>query len=199
MSRTLTRTGGITLGLLALVPTAALAHTGVGPTHGFAHGFAHPLLGLDHLLAMVAVGLWGAQRGGRAVWALPAAFVGAMIVGGAIGVAGLPLPAVEAGIVASVLLLGAAIALAARPALPLAAAVVALFALFHGHAHGTEMPAAVSGVFYGAGFASATALLHAAGIAFVVGLRRVLGAERHAWVRVAGAAIACAGIVLWVA
>lgn len=199
MFRTLTRTWGATLGLLALMPSAALAHTGVGPTHGFVHGFVHPLLGFDHLLAMVAVGLWAAQRGGRAVWALPAAFVGAMIVGGAIGVSGLQIPAVEAGILASVLLLGAAIAIAASPALPLATGVVAIFALFHGHAHGTEMPVAVSGLFYGAGFAAATALLHAAGVALVLSVRHLLGTERQAWLRFAGAAIACAGVVLWVA
>src|SRR5579883_978366 len=139
------------LALLALVPVLASAHPGHG-THGFASGFSHPLLGLDHILAMVAVGLWAAQLGGRSLWAVPATFVGVMSVGGMLGLLGVPLPMVEAGILASVLILGLFIATAVR--LPLAASMllVGAFALFHGHAHGTEIPATASGLTYGLGF-----------------------------------------------
>ncbi len=188
---------GLVLGLLALLPTAAFAHTGVGPTHGLLHGFTHPLFGWDHLLAMFAVGLWAAQRGDRSVWLLPAVFVGTMVVGGLLGVVGVPVPGVEAGILASVLVLGGLIALAARFPLALGVAAVALFALFHGHAHGTEMPAAVSGVAYGLGFAAATALLHATGILVVLAAQATIGERRHTWLRIAGASISAAGLALW--
>ena len=187
----------LALVMLLLVPTAASAHTGAGPTHGLLHGLTHPLFGMDHLLAMVAVGLWAAQRGGRAVWALPAAFVATMVVGGVLGAAGVGLPGVEAGILLSVLVLGALVAAAARLPIPTSVAAVALFALFHGHAHGAEMPHSTSGLFYGIGFVVATALLHATGIAVVVALQ---GAriERHpALVRLAGVSISVAGAALW--
>ena len=157
------------LGALALfAPTVAWAHTGVGPTDGLIHGLAHPVLGADHLLAMVAVGVWATQLGGRAILALPAAFVATMAIGAVAGAAGLGLPGVEAGILLSVLALGALAAAATRLPIVLAMAVVAIFALFHGHAHGTEMPATIAGWAYGMGFVTATAALHAAGIGLVL-------------------------------
>jgi urease accessory protein len=180
-------------GLLAAAMTAAapaFAHTGVGPAAGFGRGFMHPLGGIDHLAAMIAVGLWAAQQGKRALWSVPLAFVAMMALGGAIGMAGVSLPFVEQGIAASALVLGVLIAAAAR--LPLAAGVllVAAFAVFHGHAHGAEMPATASGLAYGAGFIAATALLHAVGAALGVVLRK-LGRPRV--LRLAGAAVVFCG------
>lgn len=184
------------LAALAFAPMLAQAHPGHGATNSFASGFGHPLFGLDHVLAMVAVGLWAAQMGGRSLWAVPATFVGVMTVGGALGMAGLPLPMVETGILVSVLVLGLLIAAAAR--LPLAASmvVVGLFALFHGHAHGTEIPMAASGLTYAAGFVLATAGLHACGIGLGLLTQKRLSAPA---LRYAGAAIALAGVCLWVA
>lgn len=189
-------TGFASLFLLVLYPGTAWAHVGVGATHGLANGFVHPIMGWDHLLAMVAVGLWAAQRGGRAVWLLPAAFVGTMAFGGVLGAIGLAFPGVEAGILASVLVLGVLVAAAARFPLGIAVAVVALSALFHGHAHGAEMPQAVSGLSYGLGFCAATALLHATGVMIPVSLRRLIGERQVPWVRFAGAGICAAGLVL---
>lgn len=122
-----------------LTPTLAFAHTGVGDTHGVVHGFMHPVTGLDHILAMVTVGILAWQLGGRALWALPTAFVAAMMVGGALGVAGVDVPFVELGIALSVVVLGAAVALGVRAPLAFAIGLVGFFAIFHGHAHGTEM------------------------------------------------------------
>lgn len=170
----------------------ALAHTGHGDTSGFVHGFSHPLGGLDHVLAMVAVGLYAALLGGRALWLVPAAFVAAMALGGAAGAAGYPLPYTEAGIALSVLMLGGVIGL--RLNLPTlgAMALAGLFAIFHGHAHGSEMPADVSGLTYAAGFLLATALLHIAGVA--VGFVSARATPRIA--QITGGAMALAGIVL---
>ncbi len=179
------------------VPAAAQAHTFGAHDAGFVHGFSHPLGGLDHLLAMVAVGLWAAQRGGRALWALPAAFVGAMIGGGLLGMAGIEFPAVELGIALSVVALGGLIALQSR--LPLLASVgmVALFALFHGHAHGVEMPEAAAPLLYGAGFALATALLHGAGVGAALSLRGLAqGRVGAALLRGVGALIGLGGVAL---
>lgn len=176
---------------LLLIATPALAHTGHG-TDGFAEGIVHPLGGLDHLLAMVAVGLWAVQMGGRALWLLPLSFIASMVAGGALGSAGIELPALEGGIAASVVLLGLAIAGAARLPLPGAALAVGLFALWHGTAHGAEMPADADALRYALGFVMATALLHAAGIAVADGVR-----QRRGMVRGLGAAIAATG--LWLA
>ncbi len=134
------------------LPTIASAHPGHDGTPGFIHGFLHPLGGLDHILAMVAVGLFAARLGGRALWLVPASFVVTMAAAGVAGMAGFALPYVEAGIALSLLVLGAAIAL--ETTMPVAAAMglVALFAVFHGHAHGAEMPETMSGLTYGAGF-----------------------------------------------
>jgi urease accessory protein len=160
---------------------------------GFAAGILHPLSGLDHLLAMLAVGIWAAQLGGRAVWAVPAAFVGAMLAGGLLAIAGIALPLVEPGILGSVMLFGLLIATAARVPTALGMAIVGLFALFHGHAHGTELPQAANPALYAAGFVIATATLHAAGLALAFLTARV--APKMA-VRVAGGAIAATGVAL---
>jgi urease accessory protein len=179
---------------VALSPALAQAHHLPGENNGFTAGFSHPFLGWDHMLAMIAVGLWAAQLGGRARWAVPASFVSVMALGGILGMAGAPLPGVEAGIMASVLVLGLLTAMMAR--LPLAAAMtlVGVFALCHGHAHGTEIPAAASGMLYGTGFICATAALHGVGIgiATLAGKRMSLPL-----VRIAGAAICVAGVCLW--
>lgn len=188
--------GGGALALVALAPAIAFAHPAGGAGHGFGSGFAHPFLGLDHLLAMIAVGIWAGQRGDKALWVLPAAFITAMGVGGALAFFGVGLPGVEAGILASVLVLGALIAGSARLPLLAAASFVAVFALFHGHAHGTEMPQTLSGFSYGAGVSTATALLHVAGVAFPAALHQWSGVQRQAWVRLAGVAIGIGGAAL---
>jgi urease accessory protein len=182
-----------TVALAALAPTLAFAHPGHVESVGLAHGFLHPVSGLDHVLAMVAVGVLAAQLGGRALWALPVAFVSMMAVGGAIGMAGTAMPFTEAAIALSIVALGAAIAFGMRLPLVATMAAVGLFAIFHGHAHGAEMPETASGLAYGAGFVLATALLHLTGI----GLGLALGRPAFAAVtRVAGGATAVAGLAL---
>ncbi|MBP7001269.1 HupE/UreJ family protein [Amaricoccus sp.] len=178
--------------LSALLPAAAFAHAGAG-AHGapFVSGLLHPLLGADHLLAMVAVGLLAGLAGARAVWAWPASFVGAMILGGALGYRGVPLPLVEPAILASVVVLGVAVALALRPPLGVACAVIGLFGVAHGYAHGLEGPA-LGGMAYGAGFVGATAALHLAGVAVGLGA----GARLPVVARALGAATAAAGLAL---
>lgn len=191
------RTFGLAAGMLLVTASPLLAHTGIGPAHGMVHGLAHPLGGWDHLLAMVAVGLLAAQRGGRATWLLPLSFVVGMLAGGALGVSGIAVPGVEAGVVLSVILLGAMVAASARLPLAASALLVALLAVTHGHAHGTEMPAAVSAASYAIGFTLATALLHAAGAAAVITARALAGQARGAVsVRLAGSAIGAAGALL---
>jgi len=177
---------------LALV-TPALAHEGGGVVGGFASGFTHPLLGWDHLVAMVAVGLWGAFLGVPAVWILPVVFPMVMAFGGALGVLEVPLPAVETGIAASAAVLGAMVALAVRPPLWVAAVIVGTFAIFHGHAHGTELPQAANALAYSLGFVIATGLLHLTGITLGLLVRWPAGAVA---VRLGGAAIALAGVAL---
>jgi urease accessory protein len=147
---------------LVLIPSAAFAHP--GDAHGFATGFAHPFGGYDHLMAMIAVGLFAWQLGGRALWLVPATFVTIMAAGGALGIAGVAIPGVEIGIAASVVVLAGVVALRMKTPVVLAMALVGVFAVFHGHAHGSEMPLDASGAFYAGGFLAATALLHAAGI-----------------------------------
>lgn len=143
----------------------ALAHTGAEAGSGFATGFLHPLGGLDHVLAMLAVGMWGAQLGAPAIWALPIAFPLVMSFGGVAGILQAPMPAVEPGIALSVIVLGACIALDRRPPLWAAALLVSVFAIFHGYAHGTELPSQAGAVAYSAGFVLATGAIHLAGIA----------------------------------
>jgi urease accessory protein len=172
-----------------------LLHPQAGSAAGFLAGLQHPVSGLDHVVAMIAVGLWGAQLGAPAVWLLPVAFPMAMALGGFLGLVGVPLPGVELGIAASAVALGAMVALELRPPLWIAAGMVGVFAVFHGHAHGTELPAGASGLLYSAGFVVATGLLHAVGIA--LGLAHRWHAGRTA-LRVAGGAIAAAGVAFLV-
>jgi len=179
---------------LVLVGSPALAHTG-GVAGGFLGGFAHPVFGPDHVVAMVAVGLWGAFLGAPAIWLLPVVFPLVMAFGGVVGILGVPIPAVETGIATSAVVLGLMVALAARPPLWVAAVLVGAFAIFHGHAHGAELPAGADAVAYSLGFVIATGLLHLAGVAF--GLTAGWPAGRIA-VRTAGAAIALAGIAFLV-
>ncbi len=176
----------------ALVSTAASAHVGVHDANSFVAGLAHPLSGLDHMAVMVAVGLWAALKGGRALWAWPAAFVGVMLLGGALGMMQVAMPFVEPGILASVVVLGLLVAVAADLPVGLGAAVIGLFALFHGHAHGAEVPGTDGGLLYMAGFAATTALLHGIGIAAGVGL----GQRFRSFARVGGLACVALGVGL---
>ncbi|RUV17925.1 HupE/UreJ family protein [Mesorhizobium sp. M7A.F.Ca.MR.245.00.0.0] len=178
--------------LLLAAAMPAYAHVGIGTASSFTAGFMHPLSGLDHMTVMVAVGLWAALKGGKALLAWPAAFVGVMLVGGALGMLHMPLPFVEPGILASVVTLGLLVALAIDLPVSAGVAIIGLFALFHGHAHGTEVPENAGGLEYMAGFAIATLLLHAAGIAAGLGL----GIRFRGLARAAGAACAAIGIGL---
>ncbi len=190
------KTFGPLLFIAALfIPAAASAHPGLpGHTHGFANGFAHPLSGLDHLLAMTAVGLWAAQRGGRALWMVPLAFISVMAFGGALGMAGWgQIPLIDQAIAASVLVLGIFLAVAARLSMGASILVIGLFALFHGYAHGAEMPATASGLLYGLGFVLATATLHLFGIGLGLAAQKTNAMKA---VRCAGVAIAACGVYL---
>ncbi len=187
--------GTIVFLLLLLRAQSAFAHTGQGEAAGLLTGFRHPLAGLDHVLAMVAVGLWGAQLGSPGIWLLPVAFPMVMAMGGMLGLMGVPLPGIEYGIAASAILLGAAVMFEVRPPLAVAAILVGFFAIFHGHAHGTELPPGQNALLYSMGFVAATGCLHAAGI----GIGTV---HRWAWgqalLRVAGAVVAVGGVVfMW--
>jgi urease accessory protein len=178
------------------IALTAIAFCGIANAHpgsgggggGLAAGLAHPLLGLDHLLAMLAVGAWAFQLGGRARWLVPASFVALVGVAGAVAMAEVALPMVEIGIAASLLMLGLLVAFSVRVKPALGAAIVALFAIFHGHAHGAEMPLLGSAWQYGIGFVVATAALHGLGLALGHGLR-----ERTLWRRAAGAMVAVSG------
>lgn len=187
MNKTLHRSA---LFFLASLPTLASAHSGHDST-GLAAGLAHPLGGLDHILAMVAVGFWGASLGGHARWQLPLAFVVAMLAGGTLGMAGLALPGVEPMILASSIVIGLALACTGTPNRAAAASLCAGFALFHGLAHGAEMPVSASATGYAAGFAVATLALH--GIGFASG--RVARFVPHLH-RVAGSLVAAGGLAL---
>jgi urease accessory protein len=175
----------------AFAPETAFAHTEAGNASGFAHGFLHPIGGLDHVLAMVAVGMFAANLGGRALWAVPLAFVAVMVLGGVLGAQQVELPYVESAIALSVVVLGLAVAMRAAWPVAAAMALVAVLAVFHGHAHGAEMPMNASGAGYAAGFMLATAILHLAGIG--------LGMGTALWSRtapLAGSAMAFAGVAL---
>jgi urease accessory protein len=179
----------------ALWPVAAFAHQQGGEAIGFIGGLRHPISGLDHVLAMVAVGLWGAQLGAPAIWLLPVTFPMVMAFGGMLALMGVPLPGSEIGIAVSALALGLVVMIEARPPLWAAAVLVGFFAIFHGHAHGTELPAGANGLLYSVGFVIATGCLHAAGIA--VGLVHRWPAGRTA-LRLAGAVVAAGGVwFLW--
>ena len=179
-------------GLLALHPGHALADVGAGSSSWFAAGFAHPLTGVDHIAVMVAVGLWAGLRGDRALWIWPATFIGVMLIGGVLGLAHLPWPYAEPAILASVVTLGILVTLAVELPVWAGALVIGAFAVFHGHAHGSEVPEAISGTAYLAGFAMATALLHGVGIGFALLANRV---HARPVVRLAG--IACVVVGCW--
>jgi urease accessory protein len=174
-------------------PTAAMAHVGAGSTASFMAGFAHPYSGLDHIAVMIAVGLWAALKGGRALWVWPCAFVGVMLIGGLLGMMHRPMPFVEPGILASVVALGLLVALAVDLPVWLGAAIVGVFAIFHGHAHGSEVAENIGGAEYMIGFAFATASLHAIGLSVALALN---SAKMRPVVRLAGAACVMLGIAL---
>ena len=184
----------LALVVLILTPSFAFAHTGLGHEAGFMHGFDHPIGGLDHILAMVAVGVFAFVLSGRALWLVPLSFVAMMIVGFALGTAQIDLPFVELGIALSSIVIGAAAAWG-RP-MPVAAAMglVGVFAVFHGHAHGAEMPADASGLSYAAGFALSTALLHLSGIIGAFGIAKLIGRHGKSAAQWAGAAFAAGGV-----
>jgi urease accessory protein len=177
-----------TIAVLMVGASTAEAHVGLGHTHGIVSGFMHPVGGVDHVLAMIAVGLFAAVLGGRGRWALPLSFVAMMVVGAAFGAAGYNMPFVETGIALSVVVLGAVVALQWKAPLTLAATLVGVFAMFHGVTHVTEMPMNVSGLQYGFGFVAATAALHGAGLAMAFGLSR--------FAKVGGIVIAALGLGL---
>ena len=177
--------------LLMLVPARAFAHVTGDVAGGLASGFLHPISGLDHVVAMVAVGLWGTQLGKPAIWILPVTFPIVMAFGGVLGVRGVPMPPVEIGIALSAVVLGAVVALALRPPLRAAASVVGVFAIFHGYAHGTELPQSATPLAYGAGFVLTTGLLHVSGIAIGLVNKWPVGAKL---VRVNGMVVAAVGV-----
>jgi urease accessory protein len=180
---------------ILLLPTTVFAHVGSGDAGGFLTGMQHPISGFDHVLAMVAVGLWGAQLGAPALWLLPVAFPMMMAFGGMFGLLGLPLPGVEVGIAVSAIVLGILVCREMRPALWISLAIVAFFAIFHGHAHGTELPPGQSGILYSIGFVMATGCLHGVGIG--IGLIHRWEAGRLV-LRGTGAAVFAAGLFyLW--
>jgi urease accessory protein len=190
----LTRVIGAAFTLVTLAPTAASAHIANG-SHGFVHGFLHPLGGADHVLAMVAVGLLACQLGGRALWLVPGTFMAVMALGGMLALAGGAMPGVEPGIAASVIVLGALVALGMKA--PVAAAAIAgVFAIFHGHAHGSELPDGAAAAAYASGFLSATALLHGGGIGLGALFGRMSEASGLALHRVGGAGMALFGVAL---
>lgn len=178
---------------VVIVPSVAQAHVSLDHVYNLMHGLQHPLTGLDHLCAMIAVGIWAAQRGGRATWLVPLSFVTVMTIGAALGMAGVSLPFVEPGIAMSLVVLGLLVATAANLPLVASMAIVGVFAIFHGHAHGAEIPAMASGIAYVAGFVLTTIILHAVGIGFGITMQRLRTSQVA---RVAGAAIALCGVYL---
>lgn len=185
------RTFAVAVALATWSGIAAAHSDGAALAGGFASGLLHPVQGLDHVVAMVGVGLWGAFLGAPAIWLLPVVFPLVMALGGLLGLAGVPLPGVEVGIALSALVIGAMVAFKLRPPMLLAALIVAAFAIFHGHAHGTALPASANPLAYSLGFVVATGLLHLAGIAFGLLVRWPIGV---AAVRTGGGAIAAAGL-----
>jgi urease accessory protein len=190
------RLAALILGATFLLPGTAFAHPGHGDASGFMHGFAHPIGGLDHVLAMVAVGLLAAHLGGRALFLVPLSFVAVMALGGGLGMAGIALPFVETAISLSVVVLGLAVALRLNLPTLAAMALVGVFALFHGHAHVSEMPQSASGYAYAAGFLTATALLHGIGIALGMLIARAGAFAGTRMIQAAGGAMALAGMVI---
>ena len=186
------RQSGIAMAATVILSAqTALAHSQKGGAVGFLTGFRHPISGLDHVLAMLAVGLWGAQLGAPAIWILPVAFPMVMAIGGMLGLMGVPLPGIEYGIALSAIALGTAVMFELRPPIEVAAALVGFFAIFHGHAHGTELPPGQSSLLYSMGFVIATGCLHAMGIGFGTVYRWAWGQRL---LRVAGALVASGGV-----
>lgn len=182
---------GWTLSLLLLTQSVAWAHTGADAVGGFMNGFMHPLNGWDHVAAMVAVGILGAFLGRPAIWLLPVVFPLVMALGGVLGILGIPLPGIEPGIALSSIVLGSLIVLAVRPPLWVAAVLVAIFAVFHGYAHGAELPNAANPLAYSAGFVLSTGMLHLFGIAIGELIRWPWG---KVVARAAGGVIALTGV-----
>jgi urease accessory protein len=180
--------------ILVFAPVVALAHSGHDDASGLAHGFVHPVSGIDHVLAMVAVGLLAAQYGGRALWLVPLSFVVAMAIAGVIGMAGIVAPVAEVGIGVSVVVLWLAIAFQLRPPTLVATAVVGFFALFHGYAHGTELPDGITGLSFALGFLLATALLHGTGVGLGLLMQRQASSRRL--IQAGGGAMALVGIAM---
>lgn len=180
------------ISIIAFLGMPAYAHTDVASLQGgFISGFMHPILGLDHVVAMVAVGLWGAFLGKPAIWILPVVFPLVMALGGALGVAGVDIPFIEIGIALSAIVIGLAVVFAIRPPIWIAAIIVGAFAIFHGHAHGTELPNSANPLIYSIGFVTGTGLLHLAGIAIGELVRWPWG---KMVVRASGAIIALIGL-----
>jgi urease accessory protein len=186
------------IAITLLIPNIASAHTGVGDTFGFWHGIQHPIGGLDHILAMVAVGLWAAQLGGNALWMIPSAFVVAMAVSSVIGHFGLALPGIEQGILASDFSLGLLLLFAARLPLALSVGIVGILAIFHGYAHGAEMPQTASGLNYGLGFMIATTTLHLVGIGLGLAIDRYQPKFQELLFRIGGGAVVVGAIYVLV-
>ena len=180
---------------LAFGVVPAVAHVGHGSADSFTSGFSHPLTGIDHVMAMVLVGMWAVMKCGRALWAGPAVFVGVMLFGSVLGMQGIPLPFVDPAILASVVALGLLVALAVDLPLGAAAAIVAVFALFHGYAHGSEVTETVRGIEYMAGFTLATASLHVLGIGFAKGMTYL---KLRSVLRLAGAVCVVVGAGMFV-
>ena len=183
----------LALALIAL-PTAAFAHAGHGDTAGLLSGFMHPVGGIDHVLAMVAVGVFAFVLGGRALFLVPLSFVAMMLAGFALGTSGISLPFVELGIALSSIVIGAAAAWGKPMPVAAAMSLVGAFAVFHGHAHGAEMPANAAGLEYALGFMLATAALHLAGIGAAMGVTRLVGKYGKPVAQVAGGVFALGGL-----
>lgn len=186
----------VSLITLVLSTSPVLAHTGAGSTLGFSSGFGHPISGLDHVLAMIAVGILAAQQGGNAVWLVPASFLFMMVVGGTMGHWEYSIPYVEIGILGSVIVLGGVIALGRKMPTLIAMAMTGTFALFHGHAHGTEMPADSNSILYVLGFVIATTILHALGVFAGILYQTKTKEYGRAAAKAIGSAISLAGLVL---
>jgi len=174
-------------------PIAASAHPGTGLASGFEHGLLHPLIGMDHLVVMVAVGLLAVQVGGKAVWALPGAFVAFMVIGGCLAITGVVIPNVESGILASLLVLGVLLATALRLSVGGSVFIVGLCAIFHGYAHGLEMPLSAGAITYSMGFALITTLLHVVGVTTAMLLKKVEMQKLTRWI---GGAMTLGGIYM---
>ena len=179
--------------LFLFLPSIAFAHTGIDQTAGFLHGLAHPIGGADHLLAMLAVGIWAAQIGGQALWRVTGTFVAVMLLGGLLGIANIPLPFIEEGILVSIVVLGILITGAFKIRLVYSCLLVGVFAIFHGYTHGSEMPTSISAASYALGFVMATAVLHLSGIGLAVLMKKT---KVQMMGRFAGSTIALCGVYL---